>query len=154
MSRNSIRKNCCTDVLTHLRRLRFTEAELEQRDKSRKIDKFLEKDKNSFRRQVSNFLSLLITDDSLFCFTFLLSSRNWVHQSYVARDSIVYCLHISENTAFFVTCFAIFLGETVIVGRWRVGKVNISKANANHSWNLLWTGADARVSSRHTPEHC
>lgn len=58
MSRNSIRKNCCTDVLTHFRRLRFTEAELEQRDKSRKIDKFLEKDKNSFRRQVAYLRSI------------------------------------------------------------------------------------------------
>lgn len=45
-------KSCCTDVLSHLLRLRFTPEELEQRDKSRKIDKFLEKDKNSFRRQV------------------------------------------------------------------------------------------------------
>jgi guanine nucleotide-binding protein subunit alpha-12 len=54
MSRRNVRKSCCCsgDLVTHLLRLRFTPEELEQRDKSRKIDKFLEKDKNSFRRQV------------------------------------------------------------------------------------------------------
>lgn len=42
--------------MRHFLSLRFSPEELEQRDKSRKIDKFLEKDKNSFRRQVKLLL--------------------------------------------------------------------------------------------------
>lgn len=58
--RRNARKNCCGDLVTHMLRLRFTPEELEQRDKSRKIDKFLEKDKNSFRRQVNIKISAQI----------------------------------------------------------------------------------------------
>ncbi|CAG9800259.1 unnamed protein product [Chironomus riparius] len=54
--RRNSRKNCCEGIFSHLLRIRFTPEELEQRDKSRKIDKFLEKDKNSFRRQVKLLL--------------------------------------------------------------------------------------------------
>lgn len=43
---------CCNDLFTSLLRLRVSPEELEQRYKSREIDKFLEKDKYAFRRQV------------------------------------------------------------------------------------------------------
>lgn len=43
---------CCGDLFNYLLRLRVSPEELEQRYKSREIDKYLEKDKNSFRRQV------------------------------------------------------------------------------------------------------
>lgn len=44
---------CCNDLFTYLLRLRVSPEELEQRYKSREIDKFLEKDKHAFRRQVA-----------------------------------------------------------------------------------------------------
>lgn len=44
---------CCNDLFTYLLRLRVSPEELEQRYKSREIDKFLEKDKHTFRRQVA-----------------------------------------------------------------------------------------------------
>jgi hypothetical protein len=85
--RRNSSQSCCTDVLSHLLRLRFTPEELEQRDKSRKIDKFLEKDKNSFRRQVKlgNFphhclspsrFSLTMNHFSVYFTYFLLSSQS------------------------------------------------------------------------------
>lgn len=43
---------CCNDLFNYLLRLRVSPEELEQRYKSREIDKFLEKDKHAFRRQV------------------------------------------------------------------------------------------------------
>lgn len=43
---------CCNDIFNYLMRLRVSPEELEQRYKSREIDKFLEKDKHTFRRQV------------------------------------------------------------------------------------------------------
>lgn len=43
---------CFGNLLTHLVRLRSTPEELEQRYKSKEIDKFLEKEKHTFRRQV------------------------------------------------------------------------------------------------------
>lgn len=43
---------CCGNFLTYLVRLRSTPEELEQRYKSKEIDRFLEKEKNTFRRQV------------------------------------------------------------------------------------------------------
>lgn len=43
---------CCSDLFNYLIRLRVSPEELEQRYKSREIDKFLEKDKHAFRRQV------------------------------------------------------------------------------------------------------
>lgn len=45
-------KICCSDAFSQFLRIRFTSEEIEQRDKSRKIDKYLEKDKHGFRRQV------------------------------------------------------------------------------------------------------
>lgn len=43
---------CCNDLFNYLLRLRVSPEELEQRYKSREIDKFLEKDKHAFRKQV------------------------------------------------------------------------------------------------------
>lgn len=43
---------CCNDIFNYLIRFRASPEELEQRYKSREIDKFLEKDKHTFRRQV------------------------------------------------------------------------------------------------------
>lgn len=43
---------CFGNLLTHLVRLRSTPEELEQRYKSKEIDRFLEKEKHTFRRQV------------------------------------------------------------------------------------------------------
>lgn len=48
---------CCNDLFNYLRRLRVSPEELEQRYKSREIDKFLEKDKHTFRRQVQTYTS-------------------------------------------------------------------------------------------------
>lgn len=54
-------KICCgSDAFSHFLRIRFTSEELEQRDKSRKIDKYLEKDKHGFRRQVNLVAKLSI----------------------------------------------------------------------------------------------
>lgn len=50
---------CCGNVINYLIRLRNTPEELEQRYKSKEIDKFLEKEKQTFRRQVS--FTLFIT---------------------------------------------------------------------------------------------
>ncbi|XP_017482889.1 PREDICTED: guanine nucleotide-binding protein subunit alpha homolog [Rhagoletis zephyria] len=47
---------CCGNILSYLVRLRNTPEELEQRYKSREIDKFLEKEKHTFRRQVKLLL--------------------------------------------------------------------------------------------------
>lgn len=44
---------CCNDIFNYLMRFRASPDELEQRYKSREIDKFLEKDKHTFRRQVN-----------------------------------------------------------------------------------------------------
>lgn len=43
---------CCNNLFNYLLRLRVSPEEIEQRYKSREIDKFLEKDKHTFRRQV------------------------------------------------------------------------------------------------------
>lgn len=43
----------CTDIFNYLLRMRFTPEELEQRYKSREIDKFLEKERHARTRQVS-----------------------------------------------------------------------------------------------------
>lgn len=43
---------CCGNIINYLIRLRNTPEELEQRYKSKEIDKFLEKEKQTFRRQV------------------------------------------------------------------------------------------------------
>lgn len=43
---------CCSDFFAYLLRLRVTPEELEQRYKSREIDKLLEKDRRSIRKQV------------------------------------------------------------------------------------------------------
>lgn len=42
---------CCGNLINYLIRLRNTPEELEQRYKSKEIDKFLEKEKQTFRRQ-------------------------------------------------------------------------------------------------------
>ncbi|XP_014088630.1 guanine nucleotide-binding protein subunit alpha homolog [Bactrocera oleae] len=47
---------CCGKFISYLVRLRNTPEELEQRYKSREIDKFLEKEKHTFRRQVKLLL--------------------------------------------------------------------------------------------------
>ncbi|XP_059616774.1 guanine nucleotide-binding protein subunit alpha homolog [Phlebotomus argentipes] len=47
---------CFNDIFTHLLRIHFSTEELEQRYKSREIDKLLEKDKHAFRRQVKLLL--------------------------------------------------------------------------------------------------
>ncbi|XP_039482350.1 guanine nucleotide-binding protein subunit alpha homolog [Drosophila santomea] len=47
---------CCGNIITYLVRLRSTPEELEQRYKSKEIDKFLEKEKHTFRRQVKLLL--------------------------------------------------------------------------------------------------
>lgn len=44
---------CCGNFLTCLVRLRRTPEEQEQRCKSKEIDRFLEKERHTFRRQVS-----------------------------------------------------------------------------------------------------
>lgn len=44
---------CCNDIFNYLMRFRASPEELEQRYKSREIDRFLEKDKHTFRRQVN-----------------------------------------------------------------------------------------------------
>lgn len=46
----------CGNFLTYLVRLRSTPEELEQRYKSKEIDKILEKEKHTFRRQVSQMV--------------------------------------------------------------------------------------------------
>lgn len=43
---------CCNDIFNYLMRFRASPEELEQRQKSREIDRYLEKDKHKFRRQV------------------------------------------------------------------------------------------------------
>lgn len=50
---------CCGNFLTYLVRLRSTPEELEQRYKSKEIDRFLEKEKHTFRRQVRYERSLV-----------------------------------------------------------------------------------------------
>lgn len=59
-SRRSIQRfscsRCCNDFFSYLRRFRASSEETEQREKSRQIDKILEKDKDTFRRQVSIFV--------------------------------------------------------------------------------------------------
>lgn len=47
---------CCSDIFNYILRLRVSPEELDQRYKSREIDKFLEKDKHSFRRQVKHMV--------------------------------------------------------------------------------------------------
>ncbi|XP_067620401.1 guanine nucleotide-binding protein subunit alpha homolog [Eurosta solidaginis] len=47
---------CCGNIISYLVRIRNTPEELEQRYKSREIDKFLEKEKHTFRRQVKLLL--------------------------------------------------------------------------------------------------
>lgn len=127
--RRNVRKNCCGDLVTHLLRLRFTPEEIEQRDKSRKIDKFLEKDKNSFRRQVTfpffspfnpishHRMIFHDSDSSLFVSHFYYRTMS------IARELIVYCLHIF---CYFISLLRHFLGKITIAGRWRVRKVNFS----------------------------
>lgn len=44
---------CCNDIFNYLMRFRASPEELEQRHKSREIDRLLEKDKHTFRRQVN-----------------------------------------------------------------------------------------------------
>ncbi|XP_037912147.1 guanine nucleotide-binding protein subunit alpha homolog isoform X1 [Hermetia illucens] len=46
----------CTDIFNYLLRMRFTPEELEQRYKSREIDKFLEKERHARTRQVKLLL--------------------------------------------------------------------------------------------------
>lgn len=53
MARRGSKSHCCSDIFNYLLRLRVGPEELEQRYKSREIDKFLEKDKHAFRKQVS-----------------------------------------------------------------------------------------------------
>lgn len=52
LSKLACSRSCCGDLFGYLLRLRVSPEELEQRYKSREIDKFLEKDKHAFRRQV------------------------------------------------------------------------------------------------------
>ncbi|KAH8421232.1 hypothetical protein KR009_006125 [Drosophila setifemur] len=47
---------CCGNFITYLMRLRSTPEELDQRYKSKQIDRFLEKEKHTFRRQVKLLL--------------------------------------------------------------------------------------------------
>lgn len=55
-SRRSIQRfscsRCCNNIFNYLLRLRASPEEVEQRIKSREIDRYLEKDKHTFRRQV------------------------------------------------------------------------------------------------------
>lgn len=44
---------CCNDIFNYLMRFRASPEEMEQRHKSREIDRLLEKDKHTFRRQVN-----------------------------------------------------------------------------------------------------
>lgn len=46
---------CCGNLINYLIRLRNTPEELEQRYKSKEIDKFLEKEKQTFRRQACTY---------------------------------------------------------------------------------------------------
>lgn len=60
---------CCGNLLKYLIRLRNTPEELEQRCKSKEIDKFLEKEKQTFRRQVRTSLFVFYVDFvNLICF--------------------------------------------------------------------------------------
>lgn len=119
--RNSIRKNCCSDVLTHLLRLRFTPEELEQRDKSRKIDKFLEKDKNSFRRQVSNFPVFFLPphhhDDSLFFLLFHIFIIVATERT-IAREPQLFIVYTFLKLSISRDMFCIFLGEITSIRSW------------------------------------
>lgn len=136
--RNSLRKNCCSDVLTHFLRLRFTPEELEQRDKSRKIDKFLEKDKNSFRRQVMSttfpIFHLPHHDESLFSVvSHFYYRRNWAHHN--SRASIVYCLQFScyilvtfLDTQHLMFCHSRF-------SRWNCFSLERASRESRRSWS-------------------
>ena len=48
---------CCSDIFSYLLQLRLSPEELDQRYKSREIDKILEKDRRSFRKQVRTVFS-------------------------------------------------------------------------------------------------
>ena len=48
---------CCGDLFAFLQRFRASPEEVEQRYKSREIDKFLEQDRRTYRRQVRKTLS-------------------------------------------------------------------------------------------------
>lgn len=65
-SRRSVQRfscsRCCNDIFNYLMRFRTSPEELEQRYKSREIDKFLEKDKHTFRRQVKTPFNLKMYD--------------------------------------------------------------------------------------------
>lgn len=58
---------CCNDIFNYLMRFRASPEELEQRQKSQEIDRLLEKDKHTFRRQVKT---------STFIHSFLCFNRN------------------------------------------------------------------------------
>lgn len=69
-SRRSIQRfscsRCCNDIFNYLMRFRASPEEVEQRIKSREIDRYLEKDKHTFRRQVrfrSHESTSYVTDD-------------------------------------------------------------------------------------------
>lgn len=49
--------------------------------------------------------------------------------------------------------FCLFLGEIAFAGRWRVGQINISQANANHPRNQVRARADKRISTCHISQY-
>lgn len=53
---------CCNDIFNYLMRFRASPEEMEQRHKSREIDRLLEKDKHTFRRQVNAVFALPCCD--------------------------------------------------------------------------------------------
>lgn len=75
-SRRSIQRfscsRCCNDIFNYLMRFRASPEEVEQRIKSREIDRYLEKDKHTFRRQVKfEFESHESTTNSILTFIFI-----------------------------------------------------------------------------------
>lgn len=62
---------CCNDIFNYLMRFRASPEEMEQRHKSREIDRLLEKDKHTFRRQVNAASQSLFMFYTLFVSTYL-----------------------------------------------------------------------------------
>lgn len=89
---------CCGNLINSLIRLRNTPEELEQRYKSKEIDKFLDKEKQTFRRQVRNHnlpavFSLVSVLDAHRCQAFL-------SLTFLLSDCVMCSRHIFLNLTF------------------------------------------------------
>lgn len=74
---------CCGNFLNYLIRLRKSPEELEQYYKSKEIDKFLEKEKQTFRRQVILFIFKIDIVFDLYAFKniYRLNCYCWVQEN-------------------------------------------------------------------------